>query len=207
MAISRYHVSMNTNELAQQVIQCCVERQIKVVAFDFDLTMVSVHTQGLWERSVEELLVYVQPWAKTLIEVLLDSSKVFMAVVTFSSQPKMIRTFIQKLFPKKINKIKSIPVCANTGLQCIPFGGASNAIMMGKGQHLRLAMDHIVANQGIQLKNSNVLLLDDDQVNINIAREDGFRYCHIPEHFTLEKLLQVVKAIELPTGTVDSASN
>ena len=122
---------MNTNELAQQVIQCCLERQIKVVAFDFDLTMVSVHTQGLWERSLDELVTYVQPWAKALIEVLLDSSKVFMAVVTFSSQPKLIRNFIMKLYPKKITKIRNIPVCANTGLQCIPFG-ASNTVMMGK---------------------------------------------------------------------------
>ena len=80
-------------------------------------------------------------------------------------------------------------------------------MMMGKGQHLRLAMDHIVAHEGVQLKNGNVMLLDDDQVNINIAREDGFRYCHIPENFTLEKLLQVIKAIQLPDETVESVSN
>ena len=59
-------MSQSDNDLATQIIDCCVARKVKVFAFDFDLTIVGIHTQGAWMGSAENLVPYIQPWARSI---------------------------------------------------------------------------------------------------------------------------------------------
>ena len=78
---------------ASQVSQLYLEKKLKVLAFDFDLTIVDIHTQGAWMGSADTLALQIQPWAKVLIKCYQDS----------------------------LSKINKIAVCTNTGLQCVPY--------------------------------------------------------------------------------------
>ena len=91
---------------------------------------------------------------RALIQNVLKRSDACMAVVTFSSQPLLIRNVLKKAFPNFTAKLNKIAICANTGLQCVPYF-TMNQATMGKNCHLSLAMDHIVATEG------RIYLLDD----------------------------------------------
>jgi hypothetical protein len=58
---------------------------INLLAVDFDLTFIDVHTGGCWAGSVAALASRVRPYMKQLVEDAL-SSGLYVAIVTFSPQ-------------------------------------------------------------------------------------------------------------------------
>jgi len=181
---------------AQKILQVCLDKKIKVLAFDFDLTIVNVHTQGAWIGTIDQLASCVNPWAKVLIRETLARNDVSMCVVTFSSQPRTIRDVLLNCFPEFESKITRMAICANTGLQCVPYFTNSDD-MKGKNCHLKLAIDHISAdepNLGTILS-KNVLLIDDDGNNVKTANAQGYRGCIVTDRYNMKKFLSDVKKI------------
>ena len=184
------------SDLSLKIIEACLERQIRVLAFDFDLTILDIHTQGQWQGPADELLDHIQPWAKCLMRAVLEHSQVILAVATFSSQPAMIRNLLRKLYPKSKAKIDKIAVCANTGFHLLPyFALATSDASVGKNIHLKQVLEHVLAHDGLSLTNANLLLLDDDPANIQAAVRHGFHGCIVTENFVLEKLLDHIKRL------------
>ena len=86
-----------------QVIDLLRRSKIKLVAFDFDCTIVNVHTGGQWIDSAEELAKYVRPCFRELICVLLKSNEFYVCVVTYSPQEELIRDVLRICLKDDIN--------------------------------------------------------------------------------------------------------
>lgn len=62
---------------------------IKLLAIDFDLTLVSTHTGGVWSKGAEHLAQHVRPSMKQLIlTAMMDG--IHVAIVTFSPQVRLL---------------------------------------------------------------------------------------------------------------------
>ena len=80
---------------------------INFVAIDFDQTILSIHTGGVWTGTVPELLPLVRPELKFLIRTIAQSShresdgasdgEIHCAVVTFSTQIDVIRGVLSSI--------------------------------------------------------------------------------------------------------------
>ena len=80
-----------TNELANFIRQS----NLKLIAFDFDQTIVSVHTSGFWRDSAERLAEYVRPAFQYLIPELLKNDNLCIAIVTYSPQLDLIKDVLR----------------------------------------------------------------------------------------------------------------
>ena len=85
--------------LARTVATLLVAKGVKVLALDFDKTIVSVHTAGFWRQGTPNLAEHVRPCFKALIEAALDT-KLHVCVVTYSMQPMLIRDVLKLVLPK-----------------------------------------------------------------------------------------------------------
>jgi len=71
---------------------------INFVAVDFDDTLISKHTGGTWKNTANELARFVRPVFKDFLPLLLISG-IYLAIVTFSKQNKLVTEVIQAAFP------------------------------------------------------------------------------------------------------------
>ncbi len=85
--------------LARRVINTLVDKGVKVLALDFDKTIVSIHTCGFWQKGTPKLAEYVRPCFKALISAGLEK-KLFVCIVTYSRQPALIRDVLKLVLPK-----------------------------------------------------------------------------------------------------------
>jgi len=77
---------------------------IKLLAIDFDLTLIDVHTEGCWTGSAAALASRVRPCIKEVVDEALGSG-IHVAVVTFSSQVTLISKVLVLLFPDDAHKV------------------------------------------------------------------------------------------------------
>ena len=73
---------------------------VRLLALDFDRTIVSIHTAGFWQYGPERLAAYVRPCFRKLMSASLKSS-MFVCVVTFSMQTDLIRNVLRIALPKR----------------------------------------------------------------------------------------------------------
>ena len=77
-------------------------KNIKLIAIDFDNTLLSIHTSGYYQGTVESLLEYIRPSFLYLIQEILDSSAfgqtLHVCIVSFSTQEQLIRKLLQLAF-------------------------------------------------------------------------------------------------------------
>jgi hypothetical protein len=87
-------VIMDTNERVQSILSDMVTKnQVRVLSIDFDATIIQVHTYGAWRGTAEELSQHVRPVFVSLLKqaLALQDYGLYVSVVTFSSQAKLIR--------------------------------------------------------------------------------------------------------------------
>lgn len=94
--------------------------KVRLVALDFDETIVDIHTGGVWERSAADLAMHMRLELKCLIEQALARKDVSVAVATFSRQEELIRQVMTIAFPE-----------ASTGTLAV-FGGNNRTSKQGK---------------------------------------------------------------------------
>jgi hypothetical protein len=174
--------------------------RIQFVAFDFDHTILSIHTGGWWENTAESLAKHVRPQIKELLPCLLKQKDMHLAVVTFSSQPDMVRAVVETMLPpKNPNNAHQamLPIRADDSSWKIP-----NPIhrqehwwkedeadidvyeIHGKQPHMLSAIHELeFLVEGLRITKSTSLLIDDDPDNIRIAVENGVRAVWLdPDH-------------------------
>ena len=81
--------------LTMQIIESLRRNNLKVIAFDFDCTIVNIHTGGMWADSPEKLAEFVRPCFKELIPALLKCPDFFVCVTTYSPQEDLIREVLR----------------------------------------------------------------------------------------------------------------
>merc|ERR1712125_147199 len=95
-------------------VESCISAGIKMIALDFDLTLVRIHTSGKWNRSATELAAFVRPIFRSLIPGLINRGMI-LAIVTFSPQADLIERLLRVAFPcVEINK-NTFVCAANCG--------------------------------------------------------------------------------------------
>jgi hypothetical protein len=156
-------------------LDCVVQTgNIRLIAIDFDNTIVDTHTGGSWEGSAQELVPHVRPEFKAFIHAcnLLDS--VTVVVATFSSQVELIEEVLKMaLSSESVSPARSTP-------NIKVFGGTESLRdpeTPGKLSHLSLAISHYNSHKlrdGAAATVSSTLLIDDDAHNTKIALSKGY---------------------------------
>lgn len=87
--------SLATKNLVAQIIDLIKHLNIKLIAFDFDCTIVTIHTGGQWIDSPDKLAEFVRPCFRSLLPALLQCADLFVCVVTYSPQEQLIREVLR----------------------------------------------------------------------------------------------------------------
>ena len=85
----------NKDSLSKQIIDLFKKAKLKLIAFDFDETLISVHTGGVWTDSAENLAKHIRPCFKELLLELLKSNDFYVCVVSYSPQEDLIRRVLE----------------------------------------------------------------------------------------------------------------
>jgi hypothetical protein len=87
---------------ARNIVSRLQRKNIKLIAIDFDKTLVSIHTSGCYQGTMENLIEHIRPTFLYLIQEILDSSAygqtLHLCIVSFSSQEQLIRKLLQLVF-------------------------------------------------------------------------------------------------------------
>jgi hypothetical protein len=164
MAMRRYSISLSFAE------------GIRMVALDFDLTVIDVHTGGIWEEDWRDLVPHVRPEFRCLMEGCLQRN-IRLAVATYSEQIYLIQKVL----------MKSLSLSKETMEEKFPIYGRQHYIRgLGKGKQSQLkhALDFYNNNNkeaatqrttdNIRVTISSTVLIDDDPNNIRVAHRDGY---------------------------------
>ena len=84
-----------SRQQVSQIIDLLRKLKIKVIAFDFDQTIVNVHTHGQWRDSAGKLAKFVRLYLRELIVELAKCTDISTCIVTYSSQTELIREVLR----------------------------------------------------------------------------------------------------------------
>ncbi|GFO09961.1 hypothetical protein PoB_003646600 [Plakobranchus ocellatus] len=171
------------------------KKGIKLLAVDFDKTLIDIHSRGIWDEGVDKLAAHVRPCMRDLLEAAVRKG-VFVAIVTFHRQGWLIKEVLHKTLPKKT--AKQIYVQANTAeflqrqraaaksaLSSDAAGRGSEASappaasaapiwsmcadLNGKEAHISSVVNEINNDHKVEVKKDEILLMDDDIDNVRTA--------------------------------------
>ena len=87
--------------IARSIVSTLERKGIKLLALDFDKTIVSVHTAGHWRQGTPKLAEHVRPCFQALIKEALLSPNIQVCVVTYSMQPTLIHDVLKMALPSR----------------------------------------------------------------------------------------------------------
>lgn len=82
------------------IVQKLVSLSIKLIAVDFDLTILNVHTHGNWQFTAKSLASRVRPAFKQFLTAVLECDQLHVAVVTQSPQVSLVREVLEETLPR-----------------------------------------------------------------------------------------------------------
>mmetsp|Transcript_14716 Transcript_14716/g.26344 ORF Transcript_14716/g.26344 Transcript_14716/m.26344 type:complete len:338 (+) Transcript_14716:249-1262(+) len=163
-------------QLCVNLLAGAMERQtVKLVCVDFDRTLVKVHTSGKWHESAEKLAKLVRPFFLYLLPALLRKG-VLVCIVTFSAQRHLIQHTLQAAFGPTIARqifIRSMDGSwSPTPIESAPRSWY-RCSRKGKLEHILSVVTKVYLNSSVEIRPSEVVLIDDANLNIAHARMDG----------------------------------
>ncbi|GAB1602609.1 hypothetical protein Ahia01_000540500 [Argonauta hians] len=85
-----------------QMIEALKQHRITLLAVDFDMTLVELHTGGIWNEAVEDLLEHFRPSILKLIDSSLDHPRhIKVCIVTYFMQPWIIEELLALALPHR----------------------------------------------------------------------------------------------------------
>ena len=150
-------------------------QQIKLICIDFDNTLISIHTYGKWKDNPKKLVKYVRPIFIKFIKKCIQR-KINIAIVSFSPQEQVIRTVLNNIFGKQSKKI----LIKTTNQKYKPDKifckiNRKKLILKRKVPMILSVCNKIYKKKKIIIMPHQILLIDDDYNNINIAKKSGFK--------------------------------
>lgn len=155
----------------------CSLKGIKLLAIDFDATIVQVHTYGRWAGSVEALASHVRPIFQELFRQVASTSppQVYLSIVTFSGQIDVIRAVIRQI-TNNPEFSQSLLIRGNDRSWQPPKSSSSTE---GKQPHIASVLEAFRAKK-LTIDQSEVILIDDDKNNIRVAERYGIKTLLFP---------------------------
>lgn len=87
---------------ARDIVLCLQRKNIKLIAIDFDNTLLSIHTYGYYQGTLDHLLEHIRSTFLYFIQEILDvqsfSQTIHVCIVSFSSQEQLIRRLLELAF-------------------------------------------------------------------------------------------------------------
>lgn len=179
----QYQQSSNKN-LTIKIIESLRRNNLKVIAFDFDCTIVNIHTGGQWCDSAEKLAEFVRPCFRELIPALLKCPDFFVCVTTYSPQEDLIREVLRIMMKDEfaVNDLVNKVIIKGNTREFVEEHGIENCYSNGKQIHLAFCREFFESlirkfnkenSHNFKINNDNILLIDDDLQNLKIAYENG----------------------------------
>ncbi|KAM3574287.1 hypothetical protein VYU27_003767 [Nannochloropsis oceanica] len=162
-------VTRRALEASRKVVSKLKASGINLLALDFDMTVLDIHTGGQWAGKASELCSHIRPFFSSLI---LEAGRegIHMAVVTFSPQTGMIREVLKEKFGEPLASL--IPVRGADGSWVYSGKGSQK----GKQGHMASAVEELCARcPSLVITRGSTVLIDDDRSNIDVALKAGVR--------------------------------
>ncbi|XP_068694748.1 uncharacterized protein [Montipora foliosa] len=167
------------------MVQKLVSLSVKLVAVDFDLTIINIHTRGNWQFTAKSLASRVRPTFKLFLAAALECKNLHVAVVTQSPQVSLVREVLEETFPE--SDTGRIHIRGTDGT----WREVKGVTREGKQQHIESVVSQIKKEQKLKIKRDEVILLDDDQKNVELAESCKMRALHITGDDSLDRLLEL----------------
>ncbi|KAK2187242.1 hypothetical protein NP493_172g02043 [Ridgeia piscesae] len=171
--------------LARAIISTLVRKGVRVLALDFDKTIVSVHTKGYWRQTTPKLAEYVRPCFRALLEAAISECDIYVSVVTYSMQPQLIRDVLLRVLPH--SDISRVVIRTNA-----EDWAQKQVTFLGKQQHIAWLVTELFNRDHVMIQAHEILLLDDDIKNVQLAEEFGHQAYEVPEDVTLDLISEFV---------------
>jgi len=175
--VTNYYVMKNPQEEKESIYSKTIAHlkhvHIRFLALDFDFTIINEHTGGRWKGHASELAIHVRPIFRELLEVAMTND-FYVAVVTFSSQERLISEVMTLTFPGAEREI--------------PIYGGMDKPKKGKQSHLELATRDFELQNNEQISKESTVLIDDDERNVLIARKNGYKAVLFQPDYPLQLL-------------------
>lgn len=146
-----------TQTLVESFITKLQKNGIRLVCLDFDQTIISIHTKGHWQGTVDELVDSIRKFFLSFIPMAIKAG-LKVAVTTFSSQTDIIYQCLKQAFGKEIADV-------------IPIEGS---IKKNKNSHIKKIRKIIAIAELLAMDKSQIILIDDNENNVNAARKKGY---------------------------------
>ncbi len=166
-----------TQRLATEIMTRGKKAGIKLLALDWDNTVLKLHTRGQWYGNSDELYNNVRPFFIHLIQAA-QCFKIHVSIVTFSGQTKLITEVMQKIMNINSSNANvdhgqySIRCCDDTwdGIDALKeyFPSHIDCEFKGKLQHISSVLKECMKDNVMP---HETLLIDDDEENIRVAKE------------------------------------
>ena len=91
--------SLEDISVAKHIVHILYQKGIRLLALDFDKTLISIHTSGYWKGAAAKLAEHVRPCFQMLIKAALEY-KLPVCIVTYSMQPDVIKDVLHLVLPK-----------------------------------------------------------------------------------------------------------
>ena len=108
----------------EKLVNAFIQDGIKMVAVDFDLTLVSVHTNGSWIFTARPLASRIRPGFPEFLREILRQG-LCLSIVTFSPQVELVRDVLRTILSERdVERIcirgntadwKPYPICRKEG--------------------------------------------------------------------------------------------
>jgi hypothetical protein len=152
------------------------ESGVKLLAIDFDLTMVSMHTGGRWWGTVETLARSIRPLFKAVIP---DAQRlgIEVCVCTLSSQANLIRKVLELSLGGRCDTTQ-IRIRGGEKRRLVrEDGDLDEAEFEGcrKQRHIASILAARTARGEGGVQRGEIVLIDDDAMNTGEAAESGMR--------------------------------
>ncbi|CAF3099780.1 unnamed protein product [Rotaria socialis] len=175
---------------ARDIVLGLQNKNIKLIAIDFDNTFLSKHTGGRHEGKADSLVRFIRPVFKYFIRELLESPDfsrtLHVCFVSFSPQEKLIKELLRLAFTT--SKTDQIIIRCNTP----EFVATMSADYPGKESHILSVVAEIGKKIKTKIAPGEILLLDDDRNNISNAITCRHKVLQIRDEISLDILKDFV---------------
>ncbi|CAF3597024.1 unnamed protein product [Rotaria socialis] len=180
---------------ARDIVLGLQNKNIKLIAIDFDNTFLSKHTGGRHEGKADSLVRFIRPVFKYFIQELLESPDfsrtLHVCFVSFSPQEKLIKELLRLAF--KTSKTDRIIIRCNTPKFVATMrANDPGKEYPGKEYHLLSVVTEIEKKRKTRIVRREILLLDDDPENISTAEQFGHKVLQIRDEISLDILKDFV---------------
>lgn len=193
--------------LARAIVRNLVRKGVKLLALDFDQTIVSIHTGGAWRGPSSKLAQHVRPCFRALMEAALELTDLHVCVVTYSLQQCVIEDALKFVLP---NSDAGRIVVRTTSKEWLlgsknQTGGGGAPSCLGKQQHIAQVTTDLYNQRHAVIQPHEILLVDDDDENVQIARHFGHLAFLVRDGVNLDEIYTFVDRLKDATTFLPSS--